>query len=64
MLELGPDSPQMHREAGHEMGQLGIDVVWGVRGLAQDIVAGGRDAGVAETRFFADSNEAAVGGGR
>src|SRR5262245_57084179 len=40
MLELGPDSPQMHREAGHEIAQLGIEVLWGVRGLAREIIAG------------------------
>jgi UDP-N-acetylmuramoyl-tripeptide--D-alanyl-D-alanine ligase len=60
MLELGPESPQMHREAGHEMAELGIDVVWGVRGLARDIVVGAHDAGAGATRFFADSNEAAA----
>src|SRR5947207_8369593 len=43
MLELGPQSPQMHREAGHEIARLGIEVLWGVRGLANEIVAGGRD---------------------
>src|SRR5438128_4734927 len=35
MLELGPESPQMHREAGHEIARLGIDVLWGVGGLAK-----------------------------
>jgi len=60
MLELGPESPQMHREAGHEMGQMGIEVVWGVRGQAQDIVAGAAEGGVAVTRFFADSDTAAA----
>src|SRR5689334_5072521 len=46
MLELGPDSPQMHREAGHEIARLGIDLLWGVRGLANEIVAGARDEGL------------------
>jgi UDP-N-acetylmuramoyl-tripeptide--D-alanyl-D-alanine ligase len=60
MLELGPDSPQMHREAGHEMAQMGIDIVWGVRGLADQMTTGASEAGVAETRFFADSTAAAA----
>lgn len=60
MLELGPDSPQMHREAGHEIAQLGIDVLWGVRGFASHIVAGARDEGMAATRFFESSDEAAA----
>jgi UDP-N-acetylmuramoyl-tripeptide--D-alanyl-D-alanine ligase len=60
MMELGPDAPQMHREAGHELARMGIDVLWGVRGLAQEIIAGARVAGLKETRFFANSDEAAV----
>jgi UDP-N-acetylmuramoyl-tripeptide--D-alanyl-D-alanine ligase len=60
MLELGPQSPQMHREAGHEIARLGIEVLWGVRGLANEIIAGARAAGLAATRFFDSSDEAAV----
>src|SRR5947209_16039504 len=60
MLELGPDAPQMHREAGHEIATMGIDVLWGVRGLAEQIIAGARDAGLSETRFFENSDDAAA----
>ncbi|HYV24230.1 MAG TPA: hypothetical protein VE969_03260, partial [Pyrinomonadaceae bacterium] len=60
MMELGPDAPQMHREAGHEMARMGIDILWGVRGLAQEIIAGAGEAGLKETRFFANSDEAAA----
>src|SRR5207302_7612256 len=60
VMELGPDSPQMHREAGHELARMGIDLLWGVRGLAQEIVVGAAEAGLKETRFFANSDEAAV----
>jgi UDP-N-acetylmuramoyl-tripeptide--D-alanyl-D-alanine ligase len=60
MLELGPESPQMHREAGHEIGRLGIDLLWGVRGLAEEIISGARAAGLTATRFFAGSAEAAA----
>src|SRR5437667_12162978 len=60
MLELGPESPQMHREAGHAIARLGIDVLWGVRGLADEIVAGAREEGLAATRFFENSDEAAA----
>jgi UDP-N-acetylmuramoyl-tripeptide--D-alanyl-D-alanine ligase len=61
MLELGPEAPAMHREAGREIGALGVDVLWGVRQLAQEIVAGAREAGMGEgaTRFFDSSEEAA-----
>jgi UDP-N-acetylmuramoyl-tripeptide--D-alanyl-D-alanine ligase len=62
MLELGPEAPQMHREAGREIGGLGIDVLWGVRNLAREIVEGAREAGMNEevTRFFESSDETAA----
>src|SRR4030095_16913112 len=40
MLELGPDEVSLHRDAGREIASYGIDVLWGVRGLASEIVAG------------------------
>ena len=60
MMELGPDAPAMHREAGAEIARLGVDVLWGVRGLAREIIAGAEDAGFANTRFFESSEEAAA----
>ena len=60
MLELGPESPQMHREAGHEIARLGIDVLWGVRGLASEMVSAARAAGMVDTRLFESSDEAAA----
>ena len=59
MLELGPDEAALHREAGREIGVAGVDVVWGVRGLAAEIVAGAKDNGSTDTRFFETSDEAA-----
>jgi UDP-N-acetylmuramoyl-tripeptide--D-alanyl-D-alanine ligase len=60
MLELGTEAPEMHRDAGREIARLGIDVLWGVRGLAGEIVSGAREQGIAATRFFESSNEAAA----
>jgi UDP-N-acetylmuramoyl-tripeptide--D-alanyl-D-alanine ligase len=60
MLELGPESPQMHREVGHEIARLGIDVLWGVRGLASEMVSAAREAGMAATRLFENSDDAAA----
>jgi UDP-N-acetylmuramoyl-tripeptide--D-alanyl-D-alanine ligase len=60
MMELGPDAPRMHREAGREIGDLGIDVLWGVRGMATEIIAGAREKGIAETTFFENSDDAAA----
>ena len=54
MLELGPDAAELHREAGREMARMGVDVVWGVRGLAAELVAGAREAGLEQVRFFND----------
>jgi UDP-N-acetylmuramoyl-tripeptide--D-alanyl-D-alanine ligase len=59
MLELGPDEVALHREAGREMKDAGVDVVWGVRGLAAEIVAGAQEFGLTQTRFFETSEEAA-----
>jgi UDP-N-acetylmuramoyl-tripeptide--D-alanyl-D-alanine ligase len=61
MLELGPESARMHREAGSEIAGMDIDILWGVRGFGMDIVEGAREAGMpAEmTRFFENSDQAA-----
>ncbi|MEK6282176.1 MAG: UDP-N-acetylmuramoyl-tripeptide--D-alanyl-D-alanine ligase [Acidobacteriota bacterium] len=62
MLELGPDAPSLHHEAGREIARAGIDVLWGVRGLAAEIVAGAKEAGMereGQTAFFESSNETA-----
>jgi len=59
MLELGPDEAELHREVGREIAEAGIDVVWGIRGLAAEIIAGATATGLTTTRFFANSDEAA-----
>lgn len=58
MLELGPDEAELHREAGSEIAKAGVTVLWGVRGLAKQIVSGAASEGVA-TRFFDSSLDAA-----
>ncbi len=60
MLELGPDEVTLHREAGREIAAYGIDVLWGVRGLAREMVAGAKEAGLSAGRFFNSSDEAAA----
>ena len=59
MLELGPQAPEMHREAGREIAQLSIDVLWGVRGLAREMVEGAREAGLTRALFFESSDDVA-----
>ena len=60
MLELGPDEASLHRAAGREIAETGVNLLWGVRGLAKEIVAGAQEAGLSETRFFVSSEEAAA----
>jgi UDP-N-acetylmuramoyl-tripeptide--D-alanyl-D-alanine ligase len=60
MLELGPDEAELHRQAGAEIAKAGINVLWGVRGLAKEIVGGASSAGLMNTRFFESSADVAV----
>ena len=60
MLELGTAEQQLHHETGREIAAAGIEVLWGVRGLARDILAGAEQAGLMQTRFFDSSEEAAL----
>jgi UDP-N-acetylmuramoyl-tripeptide--D-alanyl-D-alanine ligase len=48
MLELGPTGEEMHRAAGRHIAEKKIDVLIGVRGLAQAMVAGAGDGTRAE----------------
>src|SRR5947209_9973879 len=61
MLELGAESEALHREAGREIARLGVEVLWGVRGDARELVEGAREAGMGaeSARFFETSGEAA-----
>jgi len=45
MLELGPAGEEMHRHAGQHIAEKKIDVLVGVRGLAQAMVEGARQGG-------------------
>ena len=49
MLELGTRAAQLHRECGEAAAAAGIDVVVGVRGLAQEIVDGVQAAKAGKT---------------
>jgi len=60
MMELGPEAAAMHREAGEAIARLGVDLLWGVRGLAREIVEAAAAAGLEHTRFFDSSDEAAA----
>ena len=57
MLELGPAGEEMHRQAGKHIAQKKIDVLLGVRGLAEAMVDEAKQAG-ATAKFVPDSEEA------
>jgi UDP-N-acetylmuramoyl-tripeptide--D-alanyl-D-alanine ligase len=57
MLELGPAGEQMHRECGRHMAEASIDILLGVRGLANAIVEGAAEAGV-QAQFLATPDDA------
>jgi len=62
MLELGPESPRLHRESGRYAASEKLDWVVAVRGDAVEIASGAAESGLARDRirFFADANEAAA----
>jgi UDP-N-acetylmuramoyl-tripeptide--D-alanyl-D-alanine ligase len=57
MLELGPSGGDMHRDAGRQMAERKIDVLVGVRGLAQAAVQAAQEAGI-RAEFVATPEEA------
>jgi UDP-N-acetylmuramoyl-tripeptide--D-alanyl-D-alanine ligase len=57
MLELGPAAEEMHRSSGRHMAQRKVDAVLGVRGVAQLLVEGAREAGI-RAEFVATPEEA------
>ena len=59
MLELGDEAAQMHREVGGRIAGIGVDRLIGVRGMACELVAGARDAGLATAEFCETTDAAA-----
>jgi UDP-N-acetylmuramoyl-tripeptide--D-alanyl-D-alanine ligase len=57
MLELGPAGEELHRRVGRHMAEKKIDVLVGVRGLAQQMVEAAGKAGV-QAEFVATPEEA------
>jgi UDP-N-acetylmuramoyl-tripeptide--D-alanyl-D-alanine ligase len=57
MLELGPAGPEMHRRAGKLIAEQKVDVLLGVRGLAQQMVETAAQSGI-QAEFVANPEEA------
>ena len=60
MLELGPQAAALHREAGRDIAKSGINMLWGIRGLAREIILGAEEQGLTTSRFFDSAAEAAT----
>lgn len=60
MLELGPSSPELHREAGRKCASSGVDWLLAVQGNARMMVEGAVEAGLPreQARFFGNAGEA------
>jgi UDP-N-acetylmuramoyl-tripeptide--D-alanyl-D-alanine ligase len=60
MLELGPDSPELHREVGRQCALNGVGWAMGVQGAAQFFVEGAIEGGIptSRARFFPDAKSA------
>lgn len=58
MLELGPGAADVHHRTGQEIAVTGIDILYGVRGLAANLVNGARDSNLSQARFVEDSESA------
>jgi UDP-N-acetylmuramoyl-tripeptide--D-alanyl-D-alanine ligase len=61
MLELGPSSPEFHREVGRKCVRSGVEWLVAVRGDARYMLEGAREAGLpeAQSRFLETPEEAA-----
>jgi UDP-N-acetylmuramoyl-tripeptide--D-alanyl-D-alanine ligase len=57
MLELGPEGEALHYACGRRMAERGVDLIIGVRGLAEALVRGASEAGV-QASFVASPEEA------
>ncbi len=57
MLELGPSAEEMHRQSGRDIAEKKIDMLLGVRGLAQGMIEAARGSGI-RAEFVATPEEA------
>jgi UDP-N-acetylmuramoyl-tripeptide--D-alanyl-D-alanine ligase len=60
MLELGTESAELHQACGREAAAAGAEFLVGVQGMASEILAGARAAGIPEEKlkFMTDATEA------
>jgi UDP-N-acetylmuramoyl-tripeptide--D-alanyl-D-alanine ligase len=58
MRELGTDAANIHFETGRQIAALGVDKLFGVEGLAQNLLDGARSAGLDAGEFYENSQVA------
>lgn len=60
MLELGPESAELHRACGREAAKIDAALIVGVQGEARSVLDGARESGIEEDRvkFAADAVQA------
>lgn len=58
MRELGQQSKELHREVGRHAAKLGIDVLIGVAGDANQMTAAAQESGLQQVAFCEDAAEA------
>ncbi len=59
MRELGESAAQIHYETGKRVAEIGVDKLFGVEGLAQNLLEGAREAGLNAVEFYENSQAAA-----
>lgn len=58
MLELGEREAEIHRDTGARIAKSGVDALYGVRGLAKNLIEGARENGLNDVEFFENSDAA------
>jgi len=58
MLELGADEAAIHKQTGVEIAKSGVDLLIGVRGLAEEMAESAKVTGLIDSEFAEDSEQA------
>ena len=58
MLELGSEEVELHRQVGREIAKSGVDMLVGVRGLANEMVDYAKKSGMSDAEFASESEKA------
>jgi UDP-N-acetylmuramoyl-tripeptide--D-alanyl-D-alanine ligase len=58
MLELGENAHAIHRQTGETIAAMNVDMLVGVRGLAEDLLRGAESQGLSNVKFAVDSDAA------